>query len=88
MGFLIIVFYVFGLLFGLYLGKTLGYDKFYDDVYLKFCSHIQDKLDEVEVRLQDGDYASQNDRLMDLGRVDAYQDMIEYMDNEILIEKK
>lgn len=88
MAFLIIVFYVFGLLFGLYLGKTLGYEKFFDDVYLKFCGHIQDKLDELEVRLQDGDYAPQNDRLMDLGRVDAYQDMIEYMDKEILIEKK
>lgn len=88
MAFLIIVFYVFGLLFGLYLGKTLGYDKFYDDVYLKFCGHVQDKLDEVEVRLQDMDYSSQKDKFMDLGRVDAYQDMIEYMDKELLIEKK
>lgn len=88
MAFLIIVFYVFGLLFGLYLGKTLGYDKFYDDVYLKLRGVVQDKLDELEVRLQDGDYVGLNDRLMDLGRVDAYQDMIEYMDKELLIEKK
>ena len=88
MAFLIIVFYVFGLLFGLYLGKTLGYDKFFDDVYLKLRGHVQDKLDEVEVRLQDGDYVNQKDMLMDLGRVDAYQDVIEYMDKELLIEKK
>jgi len=87
MAFLVIVFYVLGLLFGLYLGKTLGYDKFYEEVYLKICSHIQDKLDEVESRLQDDDYASQNGRLLDLGRAESYHGLVEYMDNEFVIEK-
>lgn len=87
MAFLVIVFYVLGLLFGLYLGKTLGYDKFYDEVFLKICSHVQDKLDEVESRLQDNDYVSMKENGMDLGRVDAYQDILEYMDNDFTMNE-
>ena len=87
MAFLIIAFYLFGLLFGIYLGRTLGYDKFYDEVFLKICSHVQDKLDEVEVRLQDNDYVSMKENGMDLGRVDAYQDILEYMDNDFTMNE-
>lgn len=82
MAFLIIVFYLFGLLFGIYLGRTLGYDKFHDEVFLKICSHVHGRLDAIEVRLQDNDYVSMKDNGIDLGRVDAYQGLMDYMNNE------
>lgn len=84
---LVIVFYLLALCCGVYLGWVLGYERFDDDVFLRICGHIQEKMDEVESRLQDGDYSGLNDHMQDVGRMDAYQGLLEYIDKEIVKKK-
>ena len=81
------MFYLLAFCCGVYLGWVLGYERFNDDVFLRICGHIRGKMDEVESRLQDSDYSCLNDHMQDVGRIDAYQGLLECMDNEFVIKK-
>lgn len=88
MEWVVLVFYVFGLCCGLYLGYNLGVEYSRNRILLNIRNRIQSLSDEVEVRLQDMDYGGKTkEQLMDLGRQEVCFVLLEFMDNEYVIEK-
>lgn len=84
MEWLVVVFYVLGLCFGVYLGKALCYDEY--KVKVMVCrNHIQELLDALEVRLQDDDFASDRERAMALGKNEAYYELLDFVDKELIV---